>query len=111
MLNSTHSITRRPYFLNMSVDRAEMNRRLFKALKPGGHLVVPDHSAKTGTGTSAAKSLHRIDEKVVVGEFRQAGFQLEQEGDFLKNPANSLLKFSPKQVHRNKGEALMEEAN
>ena len=25
--------------------------------------------------------------------------------------SNSLLKFSPKQVHRNKGEALMEEAN
>jgi predicted methyltransferase len=70
----------------MPVDRAKMNQRLFNALKPGGHLVVLDHSAKAGSGISAAKSLHRIDEKVVVDEFRQAGFQLEQESGFLKNP-------------------------
>lgn len=70
----------------MPVDRAKMDRRLFDALKPGGHLVVMDHSAKAGSGISAAKSLHRIDEKVVLDEFRQAGFQLEQEGGFLKNP-------------------------
>jgi len=70
----------------MPVDRAKMNQRLFSALKPGGHLVVLDHSAKAGSGISAAKSLHRIDEKVVLDEFRQAGFQLEQEGDFMKNP-------------------------
>lgn len=70
----------------MPVDRAKMNQRLFNALKTGGHLIVMDHSAKAGSGISAAKSLHRIDEKVVVDEFRQAGFQLEQEGDFLKNP-------------------------
>lgn len=72
----------------MTVDRAKMNQRLFNALKPGGHLVVLDHSAKEGSGISAAKSLHRIDEKVVVAEFQQAGFQLEQEDDFLKNPAD-----------------------
>jgi len=72
----------------MPVDRTKMNQRLFNALKPGGHLVVLDHSAKTGSGISAAKTLHRIDEKVVVDEFRQAGFRLEQEGDFLKNPAD-----------------------
>lgn len=72
----------------MPVDRAKMNQRLFNALKPGGHLVVLDHSAKEGSGISAAKSLHRIDEKVVVAEFQQAGFQLEQEDDFLKNPAD-----------------------
>ncbi len=70
----------------MSVDRAKMDKRLFNALKTGGHLVVMDHSAKPGSGTSAAKSLHRIDEKVVLDEFRKAGFHLEQEGDFLRNP-------------------------
>jgi len=43
---------------------------------------------RTGSGISAAKSLHRIDEAVVVNEFRQAGFQLEQEGDFLRNPSD-----------------------
>lgn len=72
----------------MPVDRAKMNQRLFNALKPGGHLVVLDHSAKPGTGISAAKPLHRIDEAVVMNELRQAGFQLEQESDFLRNPSD-----------------------
>lgn len=70
------------------VDRAKMNRRLFNALIAGGQFVVMDHSAKPGSGISAAKSFHRIDEKVVLDEFRQAGFKLEQEGDSLKNPAD-----------------------
>jgi predicted methyltransferase len=69
----------------MPVDRAKMNQRLFNALKTGGHLVVMDHSAKPGSGISAAKTLHRIDEKVVMDELLHAGFKLEQEGDFLKN--------------------------
>ena len=69
----------------MPVDRAKMNQRLFGALKPGGHLVVIDHSAKKGEGITVAKSLHRIDEAVVLNELKQAGFQLEQEGDFLHN--------------------------
>jgi len=34
-----------------------------------------------------------------------------QVTEILAEEINSLLKFSPKQVHRNKGEALMEEAN
>jgi predicted methyltransferase len=72
----------------MPVDRTKMNRRLFSALKSGGHLVVLDHSAKAGSGISAAKTLHRIDEKVVVDELQQAGFKLEQAGDFLRNPAD-----------------------
>lgn len=43
----------------MPVDRAKMNQRLFNALKPGGHLVVVDHSARPGSGTADTKSLHR----------------------------------------------------
>lgn len=72
----------------MPIDRATMNQKLFKALKPGGHLVVMDHSAKAGTGISAAKTLHRIDEAIVLNELRQAGFQLEQEGEFMRNPTD-----------------------
>jgi predicted methyltransferase len=72
----------------MPVDREKMNRHLFDALKPGGHLVVLDHSAKPGSGISVAKTLHRIEEKVVLDEERQAGFRLEKEGYFMKNPAD-----------------------
>ena len=70
----------------MPVDRAQMDQMLFDALKPGGHIVVMDHSAKAGSGISDAKTLHRIEEKVVRDELEHAGFKLEKEGDFLRNP-------------------------
>jgi predicted methyltransferase len=77
-----HDITYLP------VDRAKMNARLFAALKPGGRFVVIDHSGRSGTGVSEGKTLHRIDEAVVLQEVRQAGFVLEAEGNFLRNPAD-----------------------
>lgn len=73
----------------LPVDRAKMNQRIFDALKPGGHFVIVDHSAKAGSGTADSKTLHRIDEALVLSEVRQAGFQLEKSGDFLRNPADS----------------------
>ncbi len=77
-----HDITYLP------VDRAKMNRSLFAALKPGGHFVVIDHSAKSGADISVGKSLHRIDEAIVLDEVRQAGFVLEAEGNFLRDSAD-----------------------
>jgi len=71
------------------VDRAKMNQRLFAALKPGGRLVVIDHSARGGTGIADGKTLHRIDEAVVRSELRDAGFVLDAEGSFLRNPADA----------------------
>jgi predicted methyltransferase len=73
----------------LPVDRAKMNQRLFAALKPGGRLVIVDHSARSGTGIADGKTLHRIDEAVVRAEVRQAGFVLDGEGDFLRNPADA----------------------
>jgi len=73
----------------LPVDRAKMNQRLFAALKPGGHLVVVDHSGRPGTGITEGKTLHRIDEAVVRTELQQAGFVLEAEGNFLRNPADT----------------------
>ena len=70
------------------VDRAKMNRALFAALKPGGVLVVADHSARSGDGINVAKSLHRIEESVVRRDFEAAGFRFVAEGGFLRNPAD-----------------------
>ena len=56
----------------MPVDRAEMNRKLYAALKPGGMLVIADHSAKPGDGTSVGKSLHRIEESALRREVEAA---------------------------------------
>ncbi len=73
---------------NMGIDRARMDRHLFEALKPGGTLIVADHSAQAGTGTDASRSLHRIDEALVRREFEAAGFRLAGEGQFLRNPGD-----------------------
>jgi len=70
----------------LPVDRARMNQRIFAALKPGGRFVVVDHAARAGTGTADTRTLHRIDEAVVKSEVLEAGFVLEAEGTFLRNP-------------------------
>jgi len=70
----------------MAVDRAQMDRKLFAALKPGGVLVIADHAAKAGADISVGKSLHRIDEDVVRREIEAAGFKLIAQGDFWHHP-------------------------
>jgi predicted methyltransferase len=72
----------------MEVDRAAMNRKLFEALKPGGSLVISDHSAKAGDGVSVGKSLHRIEEAALRREVEAAGFKLVATGDFLRQPSD-----------------------
>jgi predicted methyltransferase len=73
----------------MQVDRAMMNRKLFAALKPGGFLVIADHSAKPGEGVSVGRTLHRIEESVVRREVEAAGFKLAAEGDFWRHPEDT----------------------
>jgi predicted methyltransferase len=70
----------------MNVDRAEMNRKLFAVLKPGGFFIIADHSALSGQGTSVGKTLHRIEESAVRQEVEAAGFRLVAEGGFWRNP-------------------------
>jgi predicted methyltransferase len=70
----------------MPVDRAEMNKKMFAALKPGGFLVIADHSARAGEGTSVAKTFHRIEEVTLRREIEAAGFKLAAEADFLRHP-------------------------
>ena len=70
----------------MPVDRAKMNQKMFAALKPGGFLVIADHAAKAGDGTTVGKTLHRIEEATLRKEVEAAGFKLVAEGDFLHHP-------------------------
>ncbi|HEY2257063.1 MAG TPA: hypothetical protein VGI11_15605 [Variovorax sp.] len=71
---------------HMGVDRAQMNRAVFAALKPGGLYVIADHSGRPGTGISESGTLHRIEESFLRSEVEQAGFKLASEGFFLRNP-------------------------
>jgi predicted methyltransferase len=73
----------------MPVDRAAMNRKLQAALKPGGVLVIADHSARPGDGASVGKSLHRIEEDTLRREVEAAGFKLIAQGDFWRHPEDT----------------------
>ena len=70
----------------MQVDRAVMNRKMFASLKPGGFLIIADHSARPGDGITVAKTLHRIEESTLRQEIEAAGFKLVAEADFLRHP-------------------------
>jgi predicted methyltransferase len=73
----------------MGVDRARMNRAVFEALRPGGVYVVVDHSARDGAGAADVKTLHRVEEGLVRREVEAAGFVLDAESDFLRNPGDT----------------------
>jgi predicted methyltransferase len=75
--------------------RAQMNRSIFNALKPGGIYIVADHSGRPGTGISESTTLHRIEEVFLRGEIEAAGFKLQASGPFLRNPADLRDKETP----------------
>jgi len=70
----------------MEVDRAQMNKALFAALKPGGTLVIADHAARPEDGANVGKLYHRIAEATVRAELEAAGFKFVESADFLRNP-------------------------
>lgn len=75
-------------FGHLGVDRASVNRAVFKALKPGGIYVIADHSGRAGTGISESGTLHRVEEDFVKREVEAAGFRLAESGNYLRNPAD-----------------------
>jgi predicted methyltransferase len=79
----------------MGVDRAAMNRAVFRALKPGGLYVIADHAGRPGTGISESGTLHRIEESFLRQEVEASGFRLLAEGSFLRNPNDPRDKNTP----------------
>jgi predicted methyltransferase len=73
----------------MPVDREKMDKALFDALKPGGLLVVADHSARPEDGATVGKTLHRIAEKTLREEIERAGFEFVADADFLRHPEDT----------------------
>lgn len=74
--------------VNGPTDRAAMNSELFRALKPGGTLVIIDNAAKAGAGISATNTLHRIEDGAVVAEVSRAGFVSAGSSDYLAAPGD-----------------------
>jgi len=73
----------------LPVDRTKMNQRLFAALKPGGHFIVIDSFSQAGADIAVGKPCIRIDEAIVLAEVRKAGFVLEAESNFLRDPPHA----------------------
>ena len=71
--------------------------QLTRVLKPGGIVLVEDHSAKPGTGSTVASSLHRIDEAYTVRDFEKRGFKLIRKSDLLRKPDDQreLVSYTP----------------
>jgi len=66
--------------------------QLRAALKPGGRLVIIDHSAEAGTGSDSAQELHRIDEAFAIQDVEGNGFGLITTNDALRNPTDNRSK-------------------
>lgn len=60
--------------------------QLSRALKPGGVLLLIDHSAKAGHGKDDAGELHRIEEAFAVKDLAAHGFSVVAKSDLLKRP-------------------------
>ena len=67
-------------------DVSKVLSEIARIVKPGGIVLVVDHSAKPGTGSNAASSLHRIDEQYAEADFEKAGFTLVSKSDVLRRP-------------------------
>jgi predicted methyltransferase len=71
--------------------------RIARALKPNGVLLIVDHSAKPGTGSSAASSLHRIDEAFALKDWESRGMKLVTKSDLLRRADDSREQISYKE--------------
>jgi predicted methyltransferase len=58
------------------------------ALKPGGRLLIVDHSAPDGTGKSLTQEIHRIDPAFAQQDVESNGFRLVATSDVLRNPGD-----------------------
>ncbi len=55
-----------------------------RVVKPGGVLLLVDHSAKAGTGAADAGRLHRIDEEYARADFEKHGFKYLAKSDVAR---------------------------
>jgi predicted methyltransferase len=68
------------------IDVDSVLTQLARSLKPGGKLLLVDHSAKDGSGASAATPLHRIEEAYAIKDFEAHGLKVVAKSDLLRRP-------------------------
>ena len=67
-----------------NIDPDAVLTEIARVVKPGGILLLVDHSAKPGTGSTDAGPLHRIDEQYARRDFEKHGFELVRTSDVLR---------------------------
>ena len=79
------------------LDPGKVLDEMARILKPGGILLVVDHSARPGTGSSAAGPLHRIDEAFARADFEKHGFEFVAASNVLRRPddARDQISYQP----------------
>jgi len=66
------------------IDPDAVLTEIARVVKPGGILLLVDHSAKPGTGSADAGTLHRIEEQYARRDFEKHGFELVRTSDVLR---------------------------
>jgi predicted methyltransferase len=71
--------------------------QLLAALKPGGVLLLVDHSARVGRGSADASSLHRIEEAFARQDFGKRGMRVVKASNLLRRPDDPRTQISYKE--------------
>ena len=80
-----------------AINVSQFMGQIVRALKPGGRFLVVDHAAATGTGSSSAQELHRIEESFARADIESYGLTFKASSDVLRNPDDdhSVVVFDP----------------
>ena len=68
------------------IDPDAVLTEIARVVKPGGILLLVDHSARPGSGTADAGTIHRIDEGYARQDFEKHGFTFLRSSDVLRRP-------------------------
>jgi predicted methyltransferase len=87
MVMSYHDL----YYLNPErgferIDVPDFFAQVRASLKPGGKLLIIDHSAPDGSGSTAIQESHRVDPAFAQADIESNGFKLVATSDALRNP-------------------------